>query len=130
SGEEVAILEHIVGHKRHRAGSSLDQYEAQERDGGKCEEADDYRVGPAQVDPFIEREEEAEETGGEKSDPTVVHAVVGERPLIRGDDAPGNEHGERSDREVQEKDPAPTDRIGQGASNKGADRVAETGRTQ
>jgi hypothetical protein len=105
----------------------LDPDKRHERDRGEGEEADDQRVGPAQAGPLIERDEECDEADREGCDPAVVDAVIGERPCIRADDAPGDQHRDRGDGKVQEEDPAPTERVGQDASEERSDRVPEAG---
>ena len=83
-------------------------------------------VAPAPVHGLIEGEQEEDEAAGEGRHPGVVDPLL--RELLRlVDVAPGHEHREGGDRDVDDEDPAPVERLGEGAAEQRADGVADAG---
>ena len=118
--------DHVGRDQRPRSGPALDADEGDDQDGREAEHRDHPPVAPAPVDGLIEGEQEEDEAAGEGRHPGVVDPLL--RELLRlVDVAPGHEHREGGDRDVDDEDPAPVERLGEGAAEQRADGVADAG---
>ena len=117
-------------HQRVLARPALDPGEQQEARCGQDEQAEDQRAGPAEVDPEVERQQQGQQADREREHAGVVDPLV---VRVDGDarhDPPDDRDREDRDRQVEEEDPAPAQRIGEAAAEQGAHGVAEAGRAE
>ena len=127
---ELPVAEHVGRHQRRRADPPLDEGEGDEPDRAEREQAEDQRVGPAAVRPLVEGEEQRQDADRERGDAGIVDPLPGAVRLVLADDPEGDQHGEGRDRQVEEEDPAPADRVGEDAADQRPDRVADAGRAE
>ena len=74
------------------------------------------RAGPAEVDPQVERQQQGQQADREREHAGIVDPLV---VRVDGDarhDPPDDRDREGRDRQVEEEDPAPAQRIGEGAA--------------
>ena len=95
--------------------------------GRECAESEDLRGAPAMVGGLDDRVDGGHQGDGDQDGAEPVDAVPEAHAPVLGDELPAERHRGQADGEVDEEDPVPAQRLGEGAAGQQAERAAGHG---